>query len=659
MATKDPWPPNPHFVNRLMMPLRDLPTKTSYNTSTDGVMAEFIVPALSNATTYDRGVGFFTSRWLKLAASGLSELAKNGGRARLIASPKLSPEDTAALAEGTKAKADEALRASLQIALDELADGLENNTLAALSWMIADGMLDFRIAVPVVGLDGDFHDKFGIFGDGNDSLAFRGSPNDSAQAFRNYESLSVYYSWLDEREAERVRNEQERFDSLWDNRDPNLRLYDLPRAIRKNLIEFTKILPRPYTRQSQAPIDPRWKHQKEAIGAFLNARRGVLEMATGTGKTRTAIKILDELRERGQVESAIVSAHGTDLLDQWYSELLKRTDLPVYRDYDGSRESLSFINAPKDAVLLMSRQNLAKVVPLLSEATKKKTLLICDEVHGMGSAAIVSALGGRLSEFEFRLGLSATPERTYDPAGNEFIDTEIGPVLFRFTLEAAIKRGILCEFNYVDLEYCFSDEDKAAVRQAIKRHHAKARSPEPSPIEQLYQELARIRKLSTEKLKPFSEYVAANPATLGRCLIFVETAEYGVLVQHILMRHGVDYHTYYGDDDRANLKRFASGQLDCLVTCKRISEGIDIRSVGTIVLFASSRAPLETVQRLGRCLRTDPSNPDKQALVVDFIRIDDLDEDEADEESTADVERRKWFQKLAAVRKVAEGVLEE
>ncbi|WP_245289604.1 MULTISPECIES: DEAD/DEAH box helicase family protein [Agrobacterium] len=623
-------------------------------------MAEFIVPALSQASTYDRGVGFFTSRWLKLAASGLAELARNGGRARIIASPKLSPEDCAALAEGSKAKVDEALRATLQVTLDELAGELEKNTLAALSWMIADGLLDFQLAVPVSDLDGDFHDKFGTFGDGKDAVAFRGSPNDSAQAFRNYESISVYYSWLDEREAERVQNEQERFDNLWENKDPNLRLYDLPRAIRKNLIEFTKNFPRPYIQQGQVSSEnSRWKHQKDAISAFLAARRGVLEMATGTGKTRTAIRILEELCERGLAESAIVSAHGTDLLDQWYNELLRRTDLPVYRDYGGLRESLSFMNAPKDAVLLMSRQNLAKAVPLIPALTKRKTLLICDEVHGMGSASIVSALTGRLEDFEFRLGLSATPERAYDREGNEFIDKEIGPVLFRFTLEAAIKRGILCEFDYVGLEYRFSDEDKAAVRQAIKRHHAKARSPEPSPVEQLYQELARIRKLSTEKLPPFADYVKANPAVLGRCLIFVETAEYGVLVQEILMRQGVDYHTYYGDDDRANLKRFASGQLDCLVTCKRISEGIDIRSVNTIVLFASSRARLETVQRLGRCLRTDPSNPDKRALVIDFIRVDDLDEDETDEESTADVERRNWFRKLAAVRKSPENGGEE
>ncbi|TBF38508.1 helicase-like protein [Rhizobium leguminosarum] len=518
--------------------------------------------------------------------------------------------------------------------------------------MIADGLLDFKLAVPTSDLDGDFHDKFGTFGDGNDRIAFRGSPNDSAQAFRNYESISVYYSWLDTREAQRVGDEQKRFDDLWENNDPNLRTYELPRAIRKNLIEFTKTVPRPYQKRDPGAgrEDRRWQHQKEALNAFLGARRGVLEMATGTGKTRTAIKILDELRERGLVEGAIVSAHGTDLLDQWHSELLRRTDLPIYRDYGGFREALSYANHPKDAVLIMSRQNLARVVPILPPAMKPKILLVCDEVHGMGSPAIISALTDRLDDFEFRLGLSATPERAYDTAGNEFIDKEIGPVIFRFPLEDAIRRGILCEFDYVDLEYRFSDEDKASVRRAIKRHHAKARSPEPAPIELLYQELARIRKLSAEKLPPFAEYVKSNPSVLGRCLIFVETAQYGELVQDILMRRGIDYHTYYGDDDRANLKRFAAGELDCLVTCKRISEGIDIRSVNSIVLFASARARLETVQRLGRCLRSDPDNPEKRATVIDFIRVDDLDEDETDEESTADIDRRDWFRKLASIR---------
>ncbi len=91
------------------MRLRDLPTQAHFDTSTDNLLRELILPAMSASTVYDRGVGYFTSNWLRLAASGLAALAANGGRARIIASPKLSPEDCAAMAEGVSARGEPVL----------------------------------------------------------------------------------------------------------------------------------------------------------------------------------------------------------------------------------------------------------------------------------------------------------------------------------------------------------------------------------------------------------------------------------------------------------------------------------------------------------------------------------------------------------------------
>ena len=175
------------------MSLRDLPTKPSFNTSTDQILESFIVPALARAIRYDRGVGFFTSEWVRLAATGLSALASAGGKARIVASPKLSRDDWDALLKGYDARADAQLAAAMRSVLDELETGSRLETLATLAWMVADGLLDFKIAIPARELDGDFHDKFGVFVDSkNDMVAFRGSPNDSERAFRNYESISVY-----------------------------------------------------------------------------------------------------------------------------------------------------------------------------------------------------------------------------------------------------------------------------------------------------------------------------------------------------------------------------------------------------------------------------------------------------------------------------------
>ncbi len=635
----------------MLKSLRELPSAPKFDTSTHQVMELFYVPALMRSVSYDRGVGFFTSAWMRMAAAGLAGLAENGGRARIIASPKLEPEDAAALAEGAEALRDKTLRVTLQRSLDELESALETETLAAIAWMVADGILEFRVATPVNALDGDFHDKFGVFMDAaGNAVAFHGSPNDSARAFRNYESVSAFYSWIDGREAERVAAEGRRFELLWDNADPNVRIYEMPEAIRRNLIEFRDRAPRPYKAPAARPEDNRWRHQKQALARFLEERHGVLEMATGTGKTRTAINIINELFERNSTKTAIVTATGTDLLDQWYA-VLAGESRPVYRAFERYHEGQAYLNDAEGSVLLTSRANLSEILPRLPKRLTINGLIVCDEVHGMGAPAIVRDLPGRIKPFGWRLGLSATPEREYDDEGNMFIEAEIGPTIFEFGLETAIRRGILCEFDYLELEYEFSSADKDAVRQTIRRYHARARIADAPPIESLYQEIARIRKLSMEKLPPFAQLVREQPEILKRSLIFVETADYGYEVQKILMSAGVDFHTYYAGDDRANLGRFARGELSCLITCHRISEGIDIRSVGTIILFASAKAQLETVQRLGRCLRVDPHDPGKRALVVDFIRTDDIEHDDVGGEASADIGRRDWFRALSAVKR--------
>jgi superfamily II DNA or RNA helicase len=267
----------------------------------------------------------------------------------------------------------------------------------------------------------------------------------------------------------------------------------------------------------------------------------------------------------------------------------------------------------------------------------------------MGSAMMVRQLAGQIQKLPYRLGLSATPDREYDEEGNQFIEREIGPVIFRFGLADAIRRGILCEFDYTALPYAFSDEDREAVRQAFRRHSARQRNGEAASDELLHRDLARVRKRSRQKLEPFATLIAERPELLSRAIIFVEDADYGLFVQDLLMPYHLNYHTYYGDDDRTNLTRFIKGQLDCLITCHRLSEGIDISSLNSVILFSAARARLETVQRLGRCLRLDPANPAKRANVVDFIRRED-GRDGQDPELDADDERATWLTALSRVR---------
>ena len=633
--------------------LRTVVFPESLDTSRDNIAQALYAPGLANSMRYDRGVGFFTSGWLKRAADGLVPFASNGGKMRLITSPYLSASDWSAVKQGHDARNNPELQRVLNAAIDDLAASAVRAPLDVLSWMVADELLDLKIAIPTSRLDGDFHPKLGVFTDiQDDFVAFHGSQNETEGGFRNFETLHVHLGWTKDRDAAHAARIVDVFERLWSEHDPNVRCYKLPSAIRRRLIKFTENSRRPYLPPKEGDAGPeslKWRHQDDACAVFLKHRAGVLAMATGTGKTRTALKIEAELRERDLSSTTIVAAYGNDLLDQWHSEMTRRgASNLIYREYEKHHEAQEFGAVRSPSALLISRRKLADLVPRLSDSKIESTLLICDEVHGFGEPGLVQSLSGLLQRFPYRLGLSATPTREYDQDGNEFIESEIGPVIFRFEIHVAIERGILCELDYHPIEFNFSDGDKAAQQAAWRRHAAREKEGD-SDRRLLYMELAKVKKLSKEKIPPFEDYVRKHPEILRRCIIFVEQADYGALLQDLLIEQRVEFHTYYGDDDRKNLKRFASGGLDCLIACKRISEGIDIQSVNSIVLFATARAPIETVQRVGRCLRTDPNNPIKRATVVDFIKAGGEKPDDSGTPISTDARRRDWFEGLAAV----------
>jgi DNA helicase II / ATP-dependent DNA helicase PcrA len=407
----------------------------------------------------------------------------------------------------------------------------------------------------------------------------------------------------------------------------------------------------------------KWRHQEEAKAEFLKVGNGILEMATGTGKTKTAIELLNHLVNSGEISSVIITVNGTDLLDQWSSEIVKGTRLKVYKNYENHKQIGSFHSFPEDAALIISRLSLKDALITLPLEIYRNALIICDEVHGLGSPALQKNLTGLIKPFKYRLGLSATPEREYDEDGNQFIEDEIGKVIYKFGLENAIQRGILCEFNYYPISYELTEEDRTTIKKIIGNFYARKKEGIPVSIDTLYSALARVRKQSGGKLAPFKAFIKENQHLLKRCIIFVETKEFGTYVQDIILPYINSYHTYYGEDHRSHLQKFSNEDLDCLITSKRISEGIDIRSVENIFLFTADRANLQTIQRIGRCLRSDPNNPNKRANVVDFIEQKDsleiIKNDEIDKEIlSSDEKRKQWLTELSEVKKEVSNIYE-
>lgn len=624
--------------------------KPCLDTSEYDLIDELYLPCLKWADRFDRGVGFFTTGWITYNVTGLSDFASRGGKMRLITSPILSNEDTDAIinSEGNNGEAFKRLEAALIDNVRVLEAEMKADVSNAFSWMIYDGIIDLRFAIPCEKLeDGDFHDKFGIFYKGEDRISFSGSINDSKHGYQNYESIKVFKTWAGT--GEYVESDINRFEKIWNSKDKNLRIFTVPTAVKERIFQL-RTSNRPYKKHDSA--SNRWVHQDMAVEKFIEKEHGILAMATGTGKTVTAIKIINRLFDESKIRRVVITMYGNDLLDQWSKQIRESfKNKQIHYHYGSHKRMNDFIMHPDEAILLVSRDsnNLTKLLNLLDKAPgnyKDDTLFIFDEVHGAGSQSFVENLTGKLSPYKYRLGLSATPEREYDDVGNEFLLNEIGEIIFEFNLEDAIKKGILCEFNYIPLPYELTEAEKHKKKKIIAAFNAKKESGEPYDEKEMFTQLSLVNKTAINKIEEFEVLISKRPELLDKCIIFVQTMEYGKQLQEVLIKYTDKYHTYYADDEKINLENFAEGKINCLLTCKKVSEGIDISSVTNIFIFASDRSKLVTTQRIGRALRLDKNNPEKKANVIDFI-LEDIGEND----NNADQERKEWLTKLSETRR--------
>lgn len=245
--------------------LRDYPWKISYSNDTNNPVAEFYIPALECAIQYDHKSGYFNSAILSKVARGLGAMLHNQGRIRLIMGCQFTPEDLKAIQEGYELR--DALATRLDSELTPPTNFTQLKHFEILSWLIQNGYLDIRIAIPLK-VDGSlldspldthhiFHEKVGIFTDANsDQLAFSGSNNESISGWEaNIESFHVFCAWEAGRELDRVQEESVRFEQLWNNLTPNVRVFEVPEAVQKKLLGYAPATPPTWNRQVE--FDPR------------------------------------------------------------------------------------------------------------------------------------------------------------------------------------------------------------------------------------------------------------------------------------------------------------------------------------------------------------------------------------------------------------------
>lgn len=634
-----------------MTSFSDLALPVALDTSANDLIRDFFNPMLLCAVAYDRGVGYFSSGWLRIAARGMLAFAEHGGRARWVTSPILDPADWEALRQGDAARIDPVLRKSIAQNIGNLEEALEEDTRSALAWMVADGILEFKLALPRNLLEqGDFHDKFGVFRDASGNrVSFNGSYNDSIQGTRNYESIKVFGSWLPAF-APLVQADKNRFEKLWCNLDPNVRVYELPEAAREQILQL-RTGERPYTESERdatsmvkeetggyrpvRPIVPGdlilRDYQLRAIDKwFSHDCRGLLEMATGSGKTITALAASVRLYERLNQLAVIIALPYQHLVDQWDQEArpFGYRGILAYKSTSQWRERLNGVIADYNAgyrrFLSIFVTHTTFISPEFQTCIERITgpaLVIADEAHHLGSEQ------GRYSypvHFDFRLALSATPDRWFDDVGTDALRAYFGETVFSYPLAQAIG-NCLTPYRYYPRLVPLTDEEMeeySALSIKIGRLAAYQDDDAQEMLKTLLMKRANLLNKAANKVPVLAELVAAEP-DLHHALFYCAPGQIDNVTQLLGWNMGMPIHTFTAKESTEErqqlLKDFDTGDIQGLVAMKCLDEGVDVPSTRTAFILASSSNPREFIQRRGRVLRKYPGK--EFAIVHDLLAV--------------------------------------
>lgn len=669
--------------------LSDVHFKHSYSSGYDEPR-DFFTEALIESLTFDLGLGFFSSSGIKSLAYGFAVFIANGGKMRVVMNNILSEEDKAAIENGQKHLV-ENFENNILLDIKKLTDTLsaENEQFfRCLSYLISVNKIEFVATISTKG--GLGHDKYGIFKDENgNKVAFIGSANFSQSALElNGETITVFTSPDDNK---RIAEYQALFDESWENDTPhlihipieNVKTYiceKYPDVTIEHLLNEGIILRENLEKENNVPTiyckplsqrildkiefkeqEPRFpfpeerKIQIDAYNAWLeNDKKGIFAMATGSGKTVTALNcIYKQYKENGYYK-AIIVVPTQALVIQWEHETKAfnfQNIVSTYSDKDWKNIlsryiTRSLLDSKKSIIVIttyatFNRNDMQSFIKKVKGI--ENFIYVADEAHNIGSPNSLKHLPEMI---QWRIGLSATPERIYDDIGSEklydFFNSRPPKYTYRYTMKQAIEENILCHYDYYPIfveltdsemeeyEYIstqlrkFIDPDTGKYRPEAeklllkrKRIIHKAENKKVA-ISNLLEDLKQRRKLDYTFVFVPEGY---EPDYSERDSYNIDQEDIHIIDEYAQMfkDQGYSYHKYISglDDVPGIMKSFAEGDIQILLSMKCLDEGVDIPRAEHAIFCSSTGNPRQFVQRRGRVLRK--SKGKDKAKIWDLI----------------------------------------
>ena len=638
------------------MSYRDFEIKPSYiSYGDDSIASAFLTPLLKITKRYKRSVGFFSSGVFVPILEGIQLLARNGGKIQLIASPQLTEADIKAIQTGYD-KRDAILRNAFSRTFIEEVGNFDNQQLQLLVELIAKEILDIKIAV--VDSIGEYHDKLGILEDfhGN-RVVFYGSANSSMNGYQNnYEKIRICKSW-NPGDIEHINDEIKEFDDLWNGVNRYVEVYEYRESAKKNIL---KVIQERKTNQEFKDVITLRDYQEDAISNWVaNGYKGFYIMATGTGKTWTAIFSAKELLKTKSA-MIVICAPYKHLVKQWSEDIL--VAFPAAKVILVSSENPKWDTQirtelvrkkynPKTQIIIISTImsfNMRRFTEVMNESEEDK-LLIVDEAHRFTNRP--EALK---DQYKYLLGLSATPfSGKSSEKGKQLMDF-FGGAVFELTIEEALKRKFLVSYNYHPIYVTASEDEEERFKLQTKRILScfkNNRCVNPDLLVKSLRNRLRIISMAEEKmdqLESILDQIKMHDHFVVYCgdgKLFDQASgeelRHIQAIKRILSQNGYKSSQFTAQEnmkERMSLvDSFNKGEISALVAIRCLDEGINIPSIESALILSSNDDYREFVQRRGRILRTYKGK--KYANIYDVIVLPSKDLD-----AWAKIEFRRFYE---------------
>ena len=590
------------------MNFQELELSRSYISRGDNNIAKsFLVPALKCAKEYMRSVGFFSSDVLLPIIDGIVSLSRKSGSIKLIASPQLSQEDIDAISLGYSRR-DELLRGVFDKSFISEMEKLDDSALQLLSTLIARGILDIKIAI-TEGI-GEYHDKLGLLQDqeGN-TLAFFGSANSSLNGYQNnYEKIRIARSWVTG-EQDVVTDELQEFNSLWNGSNPYVSVIDYRESARTNVL---KIIERRSSKKDDATSDPvkLRDYQEQAIEAWAeNNYRGFYVMATGTGKTWTAIFSAKKLLKKNPA-TVVICAPYKHLVRQWSEDV--SSAFPDAKIVLVSSENSSWLQQINQAVIrkryspntqiiiitTIASFNMPRFEAAISKDLSDK-LLIVDEAH-----RFTNRPESLHSTYKYLLGLSATPFSGSSAEKGRELMAFFGGQVFCLPIENALDRGYLVPYYYRPIFVNATEEEEQKFQSYTHRilscFNKAGQCINPDLLVKSLRSRLRVISMASEKQARIDELVdqVEDPdhfvVYCGDGRLFDnntgEEIRHIQSIKRVLFNHDIKASqftcTENMDERMVLVDAFNKGEISALVAIRCLDDGINIPSIKSALILS-------------------------------------------------------------------------